>query len=99
MDTQVHFYHRNVQDTMVILEEGNLTPPTVPYVQHTGAVVLPKRTAQAHITVQEGGRAEEMAFVDGGGKGGNLKGVQRLWAHPQDGPIIQLLGESVIGGG
>ena len=50
-------------------------PPTVPSVRHSGAVAVPKRIAQSHSAVQEGGRAEAKAFGGGGGKGGNLKGV------------------------
>ena len=57
-------------------------PPTVPSVRHTGAEVVPKRIAQAHSAVQEGGGAEALAFGGGEGKGGDLKGVQRLWVHP-----------------
>ena len=53
-----------------------------PYVQHAGAMVVPNRIKQEQSTVQEGGRAE--AAVLGGriGKGGDLKGAQRLWDHP-----------------
>ena len=67
--------------------------------QHDGAMAVPKRIAQSHSSVQEGGRAEATAFGDGGGKGGNLKGVQHLQAHPQDGPVFQIPGESIIDGG
>ena len=28
---QVHFFHRHVQDTVIILEEGNLTQPRCPW--------------------------------------------------------------------
>ena len=70
-----------------------------PPVQHDGAVAVPKRISQVHITVQEGGRAEAMAFGGTGGKGGKLKGIQHLRAHPQDGPIFQIPGDSTIGGG
>ena len=73
--------------------------PTVPYVHHYGAVVVPKRIAQVHSAVQEGGGAEATAFGDGGGKGGDLKGIWCLWAHPRDGPILQVPRESDIGGG
>ena len=37
-------------------------------------------------------------FCGGGGNGGDLKGVQRLWVHPRDGPVIKLPGDSDIGG-
>ena len=74
-------------------------PPTVTSVQHYGDVEVPKRITQALITVKEGGGSEVMAFGGRGGKGGNLKGVQRLWAHPNDVPVLQVPGESVIIGG
>ena len=54
----------------------------VPPLQHDGDVAVPKRIAQVHITVQEGGGAEAMEFGSGGGKGGDLKGVYCLRAHP-----------------
>ena len=38
-------------------------------------------------------------FGGGGGNGGDIKGVQRLWANPQGGPLLQVPGESDIGGG
>ena len=68
-----------------------------PYVQHAGAMVVPNRIKQEQSTVQEGGRAE--AAVLGGriGKGGDLKGAQRLWDHPWDVPILQVPGESAMG--
>ena len=69
------------------------------YVRHAGAVAVPKRIAQVHSSVQEGGEEESTAFGGGGGKGGDLKVVQRLWEHPLDGPVLQLLGDSIIGGG
>ena len=78
---------------------GRPPPPTVTYLQHSGAVEVPKRIAQAHIAVQEGGGAEATVFGGGGGKGGDLKGVQCLWEHPQDGPVLKVPRESVIGGG
>ena len=78
---------------------GKPPPTTVPSVRHSGAVAFPKRIAQAHSAVQERGGSEETAFGGRGGKGGNLKGVQQLWAHPQYGPILQVTEESDIGGG
>ena len=56
--------------------------PTVPCVQHASAVKVPELAAPAHSAVQQVGRSEVMAFGSGGGKGGNLKGVQHLWAPP-----------------
>ena len=68
-------------------------------VRHIGAVAVPQQTAQAHIALQGGGGAEVMAFCGGGGKGGDLEGVHRLWSHPQYGPVLRVPGESVIGCG
>ena len=67
--------------------------------RHAGPVALPKRIAQVYREGQEGGGSEATAFSGRGGKGGNLKGVRRLWAHPQYGPILQVPGESDIDGG
>ena len=78
---------------------GQPTLTTMTSVLHDISVVVPKRIAQVHIAVQEGGRAEAMAFGGTGGKGGKLKGIQNLRAHPQDGPIFQIPGDSNIGGG
>ena len=36
---------------------GQPPPPTVPSVQHAGAVAVPKRIAQEHTTVHDGGRS------------------------------------------
>ena len=65
--------------------------------QHDGALVVLKNISQDHIAVQEGEIAETTSFGGVEGKGGDLKGVQRLWAHPQDGPVLQVPGESFIG--
>ena len=63
--------------------------------QHSGAMAVPEWATPAHIVAQEGGGAEATAF--GGGKGGNLKGVQRLWAPPWDGDFLQIPRESDTG--
>ena len=78
---------------------GRPPPPTVTYLQHSGAVEVPKRIAQAHIAVQEGGGAEATVFGGGGGKGGDFKGVQRLWSHPRYFTVLQVPGDSDIGSG
>ena len=57
-------------------------PPKVTSVQHSGAVAFLERVAPVHSAVKEGGGAEAMAFSTRGGKGANLKGVQRLLAPP-----------------
>ena len=38
--------------------------------------------APAHSSVKKGGGEKATAFGGGGGKGGKIKGVQRLWAIP-----------------
>ena len=72
-------------------------PHTVPPVQHAGVVAVLEWIAQEYSILQEGGRAETMAFGDGGGKVSDLKGVQLLWAPHQDGAVLQIPGESTIG--
>ena len=66
-------------------------------VQHAGDMEVPKRIAQAHRAVQEGEVEEATAFCGGRGNGGNLKVAQCLWAHPRDGIVFQVPGESYIG--
>ena len=69
----------------------------MPSVQHAGAVVVPDRIAPSHSAVQEGGGAEAMEFGGIVGEGSNFKGIQRLWAPPLDGYLLQIPGESDIG--
>ena len=61
---------------------GKPPPPMVPSMLHVDAVAIPEKVVPAHAILQEGGGAEAMSVVSGGGKGGNLNGVQRLWAPP-----------------
>ena len=68
-------------------------------VHHAGDVAFPKRIAQEHSAVQEGGVSEAAEFISGWGKGGDLKGVLSLWVQPIDGPVLQVSGESDISGG
>ena len=77
---------------------GEPHPSTVTSVQHAGAVAVPEQAAPAHIKVQEGGGEELTALDSGGGKGGHIKGVQRLWTPPSDGNLLQIPGESDLGG-
>ena len=65
--------------------------------QHDGALVVLKNISQDHIAVQEGEIAETTSFGGVEGKGGDLKGVQRLWAHPRDVDVLQIHGENTIG--
>ena len=78
---------------------GQPTPPTVPSMRHACDVEVPKRIAQAHSAVQDGVREEATVLVGRGGKGDDLKVVQHLWEHPHNGKVLQLPGESDIGGG
>ena len=61
---------------------GQPPPPMVRSVKYSGAVAVTERTAPAHSAVQEGVGTEATEFGGVGGKGGNLKGVQRLWVTP-----------------
>ena len=76
---------------------GKHIPPTIPPMQHDGALVVLKNISQDHIAVQEGEIAETTSFGGVEGKGGDLKGVQRLWAHPRDVDVLQIHGENTIG--
>ena len=83
----------NRSDTKV----GQPNPPTVTSMQHDGVGAVSKQAALAQSTIQEGGRAEATALGSRGGKGGHLKGVQRLWDPPGYGYLLQIHGESDLG--
>ena len=72
---RVHFLHQHVRDTIVILEEVNPPPNTVPPVQYSGAMMVLEWIPQDNSAVQEGVREKTMAIGGGGGKGGDLNGV------------------------
>ena len=94
---RVHFLHQHVRDTIVILEEVNPPPNTVPPVQYSGAMMVLEWIPQDNSAVQERVREKTMAIGGGGGKGGDLNGVQRLQDLPQDGPVLQITGQIGIG--
>ena len=66
------------------------------YMQHAVAMAVFEQISQEHSSVQEEGRSETTVFGGGGDKGGDLEGVQRLWAPPQDGSVLQTPGDSAI---
>ena len=68
---------------------GKPTPTTVTYVWHAGDVEVTEWNALAQITVQDGIRAEGAVLGGGGGEGGHLQGIQRLWAPPGYGKSFQ----------
>ena len=74
-------------------------PPTVLSVRHAGAVVFPERATLEHSTVQEGVGAEATALGRELEKGGQLNIFQCLWTPPWDDDLLQIPGESDIGGG
>ena len=58
-----------------------------------------ERDAPAHSVVQKG-IGEEVTDLGGRGEaGGQLQGIQRLWAPPGDGDLLPIPGASDIGGG
>ena len=79
MAMRVHFLQRHVLDTVVILEEGNTPPPTVPPMRHAGTLAYIERKEPCHCTVRQGGGAEYKA-VSGGIIEGELgEGLSGLW--------------------
>ena len=68
-EMRVHFFCLHVQDTLVILEEGNLPPPTFPSMQHAGPMVCSERKAPFHRSVRQGGGAKEKIASVGGTAG------------------------------
>ena len=55
---QVHFFHRHVRDTVIILDEGNQPPPTVPPMRNSGSLTCTEQEAPCHRTVSQGGGEE-----------------------------------------
>ena len=68
---QVHFMHRHVQDTVVILEEGTPPPPTVLSMQHAVPWECSEQKVPCHHPVCQGGGAEDKAS-SGRGTAGDL---------------------------
>ena len=58
-----------------------------------------EQDAPAHIEVKEGSGSEAAAIGGKGGLGGHLQGIQRLWAPPEDGDLLPILGAGDLGGG
>ena len=76
---QVHFVHRHVHDTVVMLEEGNLPLPRCP---RCNLQVSRKELNERHLgTLQckKGGGAEATTFSRDGDAGKRGEGVPRLW--------------------
>ena len=69
---------------------GKHPPPMVPPLKDYGAVEFPEWCAHTHSTVQPSLRAEDTAVSAGGGEVGNCQGLQRLWAPPGDGDLLQI---------
>ena len=63
-------------------------PPTVTSVQHAGAMAVAEQDASVHRAMQEGGGAEVTALVSGGGEGGLIQVLHRLWIPPGDGDLF-----------
>ena len=79
MAMRVHFLHWHVLDTVVILEEGNTPPPTVPPMRCAGPLACIERKAPCQCTVCQGGGVEEKAFRGGGILGELREGLSGLW--------------------
>ena len=79
--------------------EGKTLPPTVTSVRHADAMAGYEQDASAHCTMKEGGGAKNMAPGSGGGEGGHIQGLQRVWTHPGDGELFKILGAGDISDG
>ena len=69
MAVRVHFLHRHLLDTVVILEEGPPPPPTVHLMRHDGPLVGTYCQEPYHSSVCQGNRAEEAAASGGRAEG------------------------------
>ena len=49
--------------------------------------------------MEEGSREEVMVIGGGGGEGGYLQGIQRLWTPPGDGDLLPIHRAGDLGGG
>ena len=76
---RVHFLHRHVHDTVVMLEEGNLLLSRCPRCD----LQVPQEGAQwappGDLAVSEGGGAEAETAGRDGDVGKSRSGVPRLW--------------------
>ena len=97
--TRVNLCQRHVRYTVVILEEGNPPPPMVPSVRHAGAMEGSEWDTSVHHLMKEGGGAKETAPDSGGGEGGHLQDLQRVWMPPGYGDLIKILGAGDFSGG
>ena len=68
---RVHFLHRHVLDTMVILKEVTSPPPTVTPMRHSGPLAYTERKAPCHRTVRHASGAKEAVASGGGAEGDN----------------------------
>ena len=71
---RVHFLHRHVLDTLVILGEGNPSH-TVPLIRHAGPLASTERKGPCHRTVRQMRGVEEVAVSRGGIEGDHGEGL------------------------
>ena len=75
----VHFLHRHVIETVVILEDRTPPPHTVHSMQHPGTLAGPERQTPCHSPVRQWIGAEETAACGGrdeGDLGEGLLGIR-----------------------
>ena len=91
---RVHFFHRLVWDTVIILEEVNLPP-----IQYSGALAYTEWEAPRHRLVRQGGGEE--AQTSGGGRAAGKfgEGLSGLWGTPRDNHFVQVPGKGYYVGG
>ena len=75
---RVHFVHRHIHDIVVILEEGNLPPTTVPPVRPPGLQEGAQWAPPGEKPVQNGRRTQNLETCGGGGGGSDREGFQSL---------------------
>ena len=93
---RVHFVHRHVLDTVVMLER-KLPPPTVRQVQHAGPPEGAEWASPGDRAVCERSGEEETAAGRDGDEGEVGAGFQSIWGTNRVGVRIQIPGEDPDG--
>ena len=75
---RVHFVHRHVHDTVVLLEEGDLPLPWCPPVRPAGLQEGDQWAPPGDQTMQNGSEKKTTETYGGGGRGSDGEGVPRL---------------------
>ena len=92
----VHFLHRHVLDTVIILDKVNLPPPMVRLMRHAVPLVVPERQAPCHSPVCQGSGAEEAEACGGRDEGEFGAGLRGIWEPLKNFSTFRYLGRVLM---